>query len=371
MKRDELEKFPAGTHIPLPKQANWPESIHIVEDAQRCAIKAALNAGRPLLIRGEPGVGKSQLARAAAYMLRRPFLPFVITAATESSDLLWRFDAIARLGEAQLLGAQRESNANIGQDLLNPERFLSPGVLWWAIDWIGAEAAWNKSKKGFKPQEPEQWTPPLPPADNDDRAWRPEDGCVVLIDEIDKADSELPNSFLEVLGNWSFSVPYLEPQTADVKSGHRTTNEVSRPDSYTKPLIVITTNEERELPAAFIRRCLVMKMSLPMKEQELKNWFVRCGQAHFPQKVSGGTEGAKHMKFYPGCSREVLTIAADAIIKDRKDAVEKTLPAKPGLAEYLDFVAAAVADAQDERESLKALKDVEQFILGKHIMNIE
>ena len=72
------------------------------------AVNAALAAGRPLLVRGEPGIGKSQLARGAAQCLERAYIQYVVDARTESRDLLWHFDAIERLTEAQLSGALKE-----------------------------------------------------------------------------------------------------------------------------------------------------------------------------------------------------------------------------------------------------------------------
>lgn len=77
---------------------------HLFESRDVDAINAALAAGRPLLVRGEPGAGKSQLARAATQGLRRAFVPKVIDARTESRDLLWTFDAVRRLANAQVMG---------------------------------------------------------------------------------------------------------------------------------------------------------------------------------------------------------------------------------------------------------------------------
>lgn len=80
------------------------------------AVDAAIAAQRPLLVRGEPGIGKSQLARAAAKQLGRMFVGRVVDARTESSDLLWHYDAVARLADAQLAGAPLGVSANSGAD---------------------------------------------------------------------------------------------------------------------------------------------------------------------------------------------------------------------------------------------------------------
>ena len=186
--------YPVETPIDLPKLGSWPEAVHVFDEASVFALEAAEAAGRPLLVRGDPGVGKSQLARAAAVARQRLFLSVVVHAQTTSQDLQWQFDAVSRLGEAQLLAQTQPSEA---AERLHPRRFLSPGPLWWAFDWASAEQQWRTCAA---PPEPM----PLRPAQ-----WRPGQGSVLLIDEIDKADSDLPNGLLETLGNGDFTAPYV------------------------------------------------------------------------------------------------------------------------------------------------------------------
>src|SRR5262249_42662553 len=88
--------------VELVNRPGLPEQCHLFEDDDKMAILAALAAERPLLVRGEPGVGKTQLVAAAAAVLGRPFLPRVVDSRTEARDLLWEFDAIMRLAEAQI-----------------------------------------------------------------------------------------------------------------------------------------------------------------------------------------------------------------------------------------------------------------------------
>jgi MoxR-like ATPase len=231
--------------IELAATGDMPEAVHQFEPRQIRAVNAALAARRPLLVRGEPGIGKSQLARAAAKALGRAFVPHTVDARTESRDLLWHFDAVARLAEAQLLGAlgravnldapdlqprpagkENKAESPSIRDRLAIARFLHPRALWWAFDWNGAL---NRVKDvGIS-------APPQP--DGGD----PANGCLVLIDEIDKAEADVPNGLLEALGAGSF-----HPQgcTEPVKA------------TGIAPLVVITTNEERALPDAFVRRCL-------------------------------------------------------------------------------------------------------------------
>ena len=126
---DKLEKVDS---VPLPEYGSWPESIHQFDAKSINALKAALAAQRPLLLRGEPGTGKSQLARAAAVALNRLFVYEVVNAHTESQDLLWRFDAVGRLAEAQTLQGQNCSEDKLKQTL-DSKRYISPGPLWWAL----------------------------------------------------------------------------------------------------------------------------------------------------------------------------------------------------------------------------------------------
>ncbi len=295
---------------------------HVFESRTVWAIRAALGARRPLLVRGEPGTGKSELARAAAQVLDRPLITEVITARTESQDLLYRFDAVARLGQAQVLqatGAQLED--------LEEERFVQPGSLWWAFDWAEAARQHDRAKvKGSRPPLPKGWP--------EDR--RPESGSVLLIDEIDKADADVPNGLLESLGNGAFGVPYRDGPVC------------CRPGA--QPLVVITTNEERELPAAFVRRCLVLSFELPEGEA-LKRRLEERGRAHFETFR---------------CSEAVYETAAEQLLQDRQAAQESGLP-RPGQAEYLDLLRAVLSVAPDgETEQLRVLAQIKDFAYNKH-----
>jgi MoxR-like ATPase len=305
--------------LPLLKQGSWPDSVHLFEQQHGYALMAAEAAGRPLLLRGEPGTGKSQLARAAAVAQQRLFLSVVVNAHTECEDLQWQFDAVARLGEAQIMAsvpaAERLSH-------LHHNRFLSPGPLWWALNWESAERQFQHCYHACAAM-------PERPA-----GWQPSHGSVLLIDEIDKADTDLPNGLLETLGNGDFKVPYLG-------------ESVRRGACVPAPLVIITTNEERELPAAFVRRCLVLPLGLPENPDELLAFLVKRGEAHFGDK----------------CSGEVRYRAAELLLADRA-VVEPGQP-KPGQAEYLDLLRAITNMAQAEAEQLGLLDTLRQFVYRK------
>ena len=317
-----LDQYPIGKRLRLPKLGSWPETVHVFERRDVYALAAAEAAGRPLLLRGDPGTGKSQLARAAAVATKRLFLSVVVNAQTTCQDLQWLFDAVARLGEAQLL-AHADDAAS--RDRLEPKNFLSPGPLWWAFDWTSAHKQWRACA-----HPPEQ--APIRP-----RGWQPKRGSVLLIDEIDKADADLPNGLLETLGNGDFAVPYAN-----------ITARQSKEEDCPTPLVVITTNEERELPDAFLRRCMVLALHLPESDAALIHFLCERGSIHFP-KTS-----------YP----TVRSQAAKLLLKDRKAALSQGLP-PPGQAEYLDLLRALARLATDEATQLELLEEISSFALQK------
>jgi hypothetical protein len=127
-----------GNCLSLLPRGTMPAPAHVFDANSIDAVNAALAARRPLLVRGEPGTGKSQLARAVAEYLGRPLITHVVDSRTEARDLLWEFDAVARLAEAQLQGALGRPGPVDEKALraeLAPERFVRPGALWWALNW--------------------------------------------------------------------------------------------------------------------------------------------------------------------------------------------------------------------------------------------
>ncbi|PCJ21832.1 MAG: AAA family ATPase [Gammaproteobacteria bacterium] len=325
--------IPANKIVKLPKTRSWPESIHLLDDRSINAIKAALAAERPLLIRGEPGTGKSQLARAAAQCLGRLFISEVVHARSESQDLQWHFDAVRRLGDAQVVSAGATQDNKSGNKpktfkYSDEKNYLGPGPLWWAFDYAGAIEQFDRCERNLR-QPPE-----LPTFDGE--IWTPDKGSVLLIDEIDKADADLPNGLLETLGNGAFTVPYL-----DQAVGHQ--------QGMPAPLVVITTNEERALPAAFVRRCMVLHLCLPE------------GDALIPHLVNVG-----NVHFESTCSEGVRTLAAQQLVADRTEAKKLGLTA-PGQAEYLDILRVLSNLAKTEQEQIDLLDEIKDFALKKHI----
>lgn len=252
---------------PLLQTVRYPQAAHHWSAPERDAVTLAMACGRPLLVRGEAGSGKSQLARAVAAEMGCELLEEVIHARFEATDILYRIDTLRRLADAERK-----------QDIEDWTPYIEPGPYWLAC------------QTGTKKQQ----------------------RVVLLIDEIDKADSDVPNALLDVLANRSFSVPY--------------TKQVVTAEPAFHPLVIFTTNEDRELPAAFVRRCAVLNQNPPdhaKQRASFLSWLLARGQAHDYCQVSADTRRA----------------AAEMVWEDRKDAVEAGYP-PVGLAEYIDLLRA-------------------------------
>jgi hypothetical protein len=311
----------SNTRIPLPETKGGHrdvqfatdsgrfDPVHLLQEREIRAINAAIAAGRPLLVRGEPGIGKSQLARAAAKELGRAYVKHVVDARTESQDLMWTFDAVQRLADAQIAGARRQ-DADLAID-----NYLHPGPLWWAFSYDTAKG------RGKPPSQP------------DGGDWSL--GCVLLLDEMDKAESEVPNGLLEVLGAREFTPVGMSDPV-----------RLQGPP----PLVVITTNGERVLPDAFLRRCLILALALPSNEADLVDLLAARGQAHFP-----------------GVDERVRRTAAEMLVQERRAAERAQVTARPGQAEYLDLLRAVTGLAEgDPDKQIDMLKELNEYTLGKH-----
>ncbi|MCH9650959.1 MAG: MoxR family ATPase [Deltaproteobacteria bacterium] len=311
----------AGQAEVLPAYGTLSATHHVFEKDSIEAVNCALAAGRPLLVRGEPGTGKSQLARAVAHKLGRAYLSYTVDSRTESRDLIYAVDTVARLAAAQIAGHLYTDKKESFKEELTEKRFTSPGPLWWVLNWQSAanQAEWVGDS--CRPRTPQ--------------GWQRERGAVVLIDEIDKADSSVPNGLLEALGQREFRAPGGEVVAADPEAA--------------PPVVIITTNEERALPDAFVRRCLVLPLAWSKDREKLKTQLRARGKAHFPS-----------------LEKKVLDKAAEMVAQERESAAEHNV-CPPGGAEYLDLlrvVAVRWKDAPDKQ--LEALCQVGSFVLEKH-----
>lgn len=228
---------------------------YIITDELQQAVDAALTLERPLLVKGEPGTGKTQLAIEIAERLGAPLFQWHVKSTTRAHQGLYEYDAVSRLRDSQL-GDERVND--IGNYILH-------GVLW--------------------------------------DAFTSEQRAVVLIDEIDKADIEFPNDLLQELDRMSFNV-YETRETVTAKL---------------RPLVIITSNNEKELPDAFLRRCFFHYIEFPDKPT-----MAKIVNAH-----------------YPTIKQDLLKSAME-IFFDLREV--PGLKKKPSTSELLDWLKLLIAD---------------------------
>ncbi len=244
---------------------------YVATDDLNVAVNAAVTLERPILIKGEPGTGKTQLAFEIAGALDRPLYEWHIKSTTKAQQGLYDYDAVARLRDSQL-GDDRV------HDIAN---YIVPGKVWEAFE------------SDVQP--------------------------VLLIDEIDKADIEFPNDLLQELDRMEF---YVYETKKLIKANHR-------------PIIVITSNNEKELPDAFLRRCFFHYIKFP--DQKTMEKII---EVH-----------------YPGLKKALLKEALAAFYKIRD---VPGLKKKPSTSELLDWIKLLLAEdippealrAEDKRKAI-------------------
>jgi MoxR-like ATPase len=234
---------------PLPARgvARPDEEVYLFDERTVLAVNIALATGRPLLVLGPPGSGKSTLAPNVARLMGLRYYAEVVTARTEPHDLLWREEAFRQLNDAH--------SGKLGAP--DSPAYFRPGVLWKALD----------------PSVDPVFAGSAEPADAGDEGTGADPAlrgrpAVVLIDEIDKADPDVPDALLDPLNNLRFEGP-----------GRRL---VTAAEGIDAPLVVITSNEERELSAAFRRRCIPLVLEPPDREHLLLVARLHMGAAYDP-----------------------------------------------------------------------------------------
>ncbi len=222
---------------------------------------------RPLLLKGEPGCGKTRLAEAVAYELGLPLVTWYIKSTSRARDGLYTYDAVKRLHDAQLVRMGKKSQANV--DNLND--YIKEGAL--------------------------------------GEAFKKEQRTVVLIDEIDKADIDFPNDLLRELDEQKFTID----ETGEVVAAEY------------PPIVFVTSNDEKDLPDAFLRRCLFHYVEFP--EQQLVNIV----KAHFSQS-----------------SEKLIDAAVKRFMKLRQKMEQGKAGKKASTSELLDWFAVLQQFPEDE-----------------------
>jgi len=230
-------------------------SDYVATEDLTVAVNAAVTLERPLLVKGEPGTGKTELARQVAGALNLPIIEWHIKSTTRAQQGLYEYDAVSRLRDSQL-----------GDERVNDVRnYIRQGKLW--------------------------------------QAFAQEEKSVLLIDEIDKADIEFPNDLLQELDRMEFFV-YETGETVKAR---------------TRPIVIITSNNEKELPDAFLRRCFFHYIRFP--EMEVMKQIV---EVHFP-----------------GIKQALLTTALTQFYEIRE---QQGLKKKPSTSEVLDWLKLLLAE---------------------------
>ena len=231
---------------------------YVATDDLMMAVNAAVILGRPLLIKGEPGTGKTQLALEVASALERPLYEWHIKSTSKAQQGLYDYDAVSRLRDSQL-----------GDERVNDIRnYIVKGRLW--------------------------------------EAFETDTQPVLLIDEIDKADIEFPNDLLRELDRMEF---YVHETRELIRARHR-------------PIVIITSNNEKELPDAFLRRCFFHYIRFPDAET-----MERIVRVH-----------------YPTLKKELLSEALNAFFRVRE---VPGLKKKPSTSELLDWLKLLLAEDID------------------------
>ncbi|MDK3016331.1 AAA family ATPase [Pseudodonghicola flavimaris] len=251
---------------------------YVATDDLTVAVNAAVTLERPLLVKGEPGTGKTELAKQVAASLGLKMIEWNVKSTTRAQQGLYEYDAVSRLRDSQL-GDER---------VYDVKNYIKKGKLW--------------------------------------QAFEADEKVVLLIDEIDKADIEFPNDLLQELDKMEFFV-YETGETIKAKQ---------------RPIVIITSNNEKELPDAFLRRCFFHYIRFP--DEPILRKIV---EVH-----------------HPGIKGSLLTAALTQFYELRETAGLKKKPSTSEVLDWLKLLLAEDMDAEDlKRDGVNALPKLHGALL--------
>lgn len=268
-------------------------------------VDFAIQLGRPLLVEGEAGCGKTRLADAIASELGLD-APIVlpVRSTSRANDLLYHFDALRRLQDSQI-----------------PERRSEAAR---AYRYVRLEPLGRAIFEG-----------------------RP---CVILIDEIDKGDVDFPNDLLHVLDRFEFVIDEISDSESAQAVGDIGFGQYVSNTTGVKPIVVFTSNREKQLPKPFLRRCLYLELTFPDDPEELAEIV------EINLRKSGGDAAVRRDRpFLEDVSRQLIDKAVQSFLKIRAAAEQNSAHKKPATAELLDWIHVLHwnRDRQDEIEGLQ------------------
>lgn len=293
-----------------------PESLddpagYIAEKGLRDAVNVALALGQPLLLTGEPGTGKTQLAASLAYELGLPSpLVFNVKTTSGAKDLFYRYDALRHFHDSQFKKEQIEIE-----------------------DYISYEAFGLAVLLSMESQKADQLLPANLRGKGPTRS-------VVLIDEIDKAPRDLPNDVLNEIESMSFAV--------------KETGRSFESDSRYRPILVLTSNSEKNLPDAFLRRCVFYHISFPDADRLKQIVQRRLGQtsAFTPEMLDHAVRHFEEIREM-GLKKPPATAEFLGWVRILQKVEIDVKNPKPGQAEALAFSYATLAKTKEDFERLR------------------
>ncbi|HEX5733742.1 MAG TPA: MoxR family ATPase [Blastocatellia bacterium] len=285
-------------------------ACYLAEPGLRDAVNVALALGQPLLVTGEPGTGKTQLAASLAYELGLPPpLTFHTKTTSTAKDLFYRYDALAHFHDAQFRKEEPEIASYINYEALGLAILLS----------MDSAEANHYLPDGLRDKGPIR--------------------SVVLIDELDKAPRDLPNDVLNEIENMSFTV--------------KETGQTFSADQSYRPILVLTSNSEKNLPDAFLRRCVFYHISFPDSERlrAIVQGRLQLSSDFTPEMVDNAIRHFKEIREL-ALKKKPATAEFLAWVRILEKMELDVSNLKPGEAEALAFTYSILVKSKEDRELL-------------------